>query len=210
MSEPVTFQALLHLKSSKRKETVKSGVKTRDMHEKRFDGEIGRLRAPERVERLEIERVVGYCLEATDFKNVLDVGTGSGLFAEAFWRRGLEVSGIDANPEMIPAARQFVPKGSFREATAEALPYPDASFDLVFLGLVLHESDEPIQALQEAWRVTRNRVCILEWPYRDQEFGPPMADRIKPEEMTGLIHEAGFSKWESQALSNTAIYRLTK
>jgi SAM-dependent methyltransferase len=180
------------------------------MHEKCFDGEIGRLRTPERVERLEVERVASYCLEGTDFKNVLDIGTGSGLFAEAFWRGGLEVSGIDANPEMIPAARQFVPKGSFREATAEALPYPNASFDLVFLGLVLHESDEPLKVLQEAQRVTRNRVCILEWPYHDQEFGPPMTDRIKPEEMIQLIREAGFSKWESQALSNTTIYRLTK
>jgi SAM-dependent methyltransferase len=180
------------------------------MHEKRFDGEIERLRAPARVERLEVERVSTYCLEAAVLKDALDVGTGTGLFAEAFSERGLKVSGVDANPEMIAAARQFVPKGSFREATAEALPYPNASFDLVFFGLVLHESDDPLKALQEAWRVTRNRVCILEWPYRDEEIGPPLAHRIKPEELTHLIHEAGFSQWEMQALSHTVVYRLTR
>ena len=48
--------------------------------------------------------------------------------------------------EMIAAAQRFVPEGDFREASAEALPYPDNSFDLVFLGLLLHESDEPGKA----------------------------------------------------------------
>ena len=178
------------------------------MNEKRFDGEIGRLRAPERLKRLEVERVITFCLEGAIFKNVLDVGTGTGLFAEAFLERGLEVAGIDANPKMISAARQFVSKGDFREATAEALPYPNAAFDLVFLGLVLHESDDPLKALQEAWRVTRNRVCILEWPYREEESGPPLAHRINPEELTYLFQKAGFLHWEFQAFSNTVGYRL--
>jgi ubiquinone/menaquinone biosynthesis C-methylase UbiE len=132
------------------------------MHEKRFDGAVEWLRAPERVARLEVERVVSLCLESADLKSVLDVGVGSGLFAEAFVQRGLEVAGVDVNPEMIAAARQFVPQGDFREATAEALPYPEGSFDLVFFGLLLHESDEPLDVLQEARRVSRQRVCILE------------------------------------------------
>ena len=76
-------------------------------------------------------------MEAADLKSVLDVGVGSGLFAEAFAQHGLEVAGVDVNPEMIVAAKRFVPKGDFRESTAEALPYPDASFDLVFFGLAL-------------------------------------------------------------------------
>ena len=130
------------------------------MHEKRFEGDIDRLRAPERVERLEVERVVDLCLENGKFHSILDIGTGSGLFAEAFSRRGLEVSGVDSNPEMLVAARRYMPKGGFREGTAEVLPYPDGSFDFVFLGLVLHESDEPLKALTEARRVGRNRVGI--------------------------------------------------
>ena len=178
------------------------------MHEKRFEGDIARLRAPERVERLEVERVVDLCLETGDVSRVLDVGTGTGLFAESFSKRGLEVSGVDANPEMVIAARQFVPTGDFREGTAEALPYPDGSFDLAFLGFVLHESDEPLKALQEVQRVARQRVCILEWPYRDQSFGPPLAHRLKPEDLADLFRKAGFRKWKGTDLSNTAFYRL--
>jgi ribosomal protein L11 methylase PrmA len=59
------------------------------MHEKRFEGDIDRLRTPERVERLDVERVVDLCLEKVKVHSVLDVGTGSALFAESFSKRGL-------------------------------------------------------------------------------------------------------------------------
>ncbi|MBE3039541.1 MAG: methyltransferase domain-containing protein, partial [Chloroflexi bacterium] len=166
------------------------------MHEKRFEGDIDRLRAPERVERLEVERVTNLFLECGATGIVLDVGTGTGLFAEAFSRRGLEVTGMDANPEMLAAASRYVPKGDFREGTAEALPYPDDSFDFVFLGLVLHESDEPLKALKEARRVARQRVGILEWPYQDGAFGPPLAHRLNPEDLANLFQKVGFRKWK--------------
>ena len=178
------------------------------MHEKRFEGSPDRLRSAERVERLEVQRVTTLCLEGQQLRSVLDVGTGSGLFAEAFSQCGLSVAGMDANPEMLVAARQFVPKGDFREGTAELLPYLDGSFDLVFLGLVLHESDDPLKALQEAHRVARQRVGILEWPYREGVFGPPLAHRLNPEELAGLFQQAGFRNWKVSELSNTVFYGL--
>jgi len=178
------------------------------MHEKRFEGDIARLRAPERVERLEVERVVDLCLEGKANPTVLDVGMGSGLFAEAFSRRGMDVAGVDINPEMLISALEFVPKGNFRTGTAEALPYRDGSFEIVFLGFVLHESDEVIKVLSETHRVTRRSVCILEWPYRDQPFGPPLAHRLDPEKLAGLFQKAGFQKWKVTDLSNTILYQL--
>lgn len=178
------------------------------MHEKRFEGDVARLRTQERIQRLEVDRVTELCLAGEEISRVLDVGTGTGLFAESFSKHGLEVSGVDANLEMLPSARQYVPKATFREGTAEALPYPDGSFDLVFLGLVLHEADDPLKALTEARRVTGKRVCILEWPYRDQPFGPPLSDRVKPEKLAGWIQKAGFRKWKSTDLANTIFYQL--
>jgi SAM-dependent methyltransferase len=175
------------------------------VHEKRFEGDIAKLRASERVERLDVERVTALCLEGGGIASVLDIGTGTALFAESFSKCGLQVSGVDANPEMLVAAREFVPMGDFRKGTAEALPYPDGSFDLVFLGLVLHESDEPLKALQEAHRVARKRVCILEWPYRDGAFGPPLAHRLNPEELVDLFQRAGFRKWKVTDLTNTTL-----
>jgi SAM-dependent methyltransferase len=178
------------------------------MHEKRFEGDISRLRSPERVERLEVKRVVGLCLENDQVDSALDVGTGTGLFAEAFAGHGLTVAGIDVNPEMLVSARDLVPNGDFRTGTAEALPYPDRSFDLVFLGLVLHEADDSLKALKEALRVARKRVGILEWPYREQSFGPPLAHRLNPEDLAGLFKKAGFRKWQRTDLSNIVLYLL--
>lgn len=54
------------------------------MHEKRFSGGLERLRSQERVERLEVPRVIQLCLEGENYTSMLDVGTGSGLFAEGF------------------------------------------------------------------------------------------------------------------------------
>ncbi|MBP1703805.1 MAG: Methyltransferase type 11 [Chloroflexi bacterium] len=178
------------------------------MHEKQFDGAVERLRSPERVVRLEVERVADLCLESGGFKTVLDVGVGSGIFAEAFSRRGLVVAGVDINPQMVTAARQFVPQGDFREAPAEALPYPDGSFDLVFMGLLLHESDEPRKVLQEARRVTCRQVCILEWPYLEEEFGPPLAHRLKPADIAEMSRQAGFARLETVQLNHLVLYRL--
>jgi ubiquinone/menaquinone biosynthesis C-methylase UbiE len=178
------------------------------MHEKRFSGDIDRLRSAERVERLEVERVIQLCLEGGSFKGVLDVGTGSGLFAEGYSRGNLDVTGIDANYEMLPAARGYIHLGKFLQAIAEALPFTSKSFDLAFYGLVLHEMDDPLRALQAARHVSRKRVCLLEWPYREQPFGPPMEDRFSPARLKELFKEAGFARWERIGLKNTDLYRL--
>lgn len=179
------------------------------MHEKRFKDDIARLRSSNRLERLEVPRVVDLCLEEATFRTVLDVGTGSGVFAEAFAGRGLQVSGVDANPDMLEAARFYTPNGDFKEGVAENLPDPDRSFDLVFLGLVLHETDDPLKALGEARRTACRRVCVLEWPYLEEEFGPPLADRMDPETLTGLAHKAGLEKVETLHLSKLVLYRFT-
>ncbi len=179
------------------------------MHEKRFSGGVERLRSKERVERLEVPRVIRLCLEGDNYNSVLDAGTGSGLFAEEFAERGLRVTGIDAEFRMLPVARSFIPHGKFLKATAEALPFTDKSFDLAFYGLVLHEADDPLALLRAARRVSRKRVCVLEWPYAEQTFGPPLDDRLSPDVLENMFLQAGFSSWKCDHLENVDLYRLT-
>ncbi|MDR3577615.1 MAG: class I SAM-dependent methyltransferase [Anaerolineaceae bacterium] len=179
------------------------------MHERRFNRAIERLRDPERIARLEVERVTALAVENLgEVKSVLDVGMGSGVFAEQFAARGLQVSGLDANPEMLPAAQHYVPSGSFHEGTAEKLPFPDGSFDLVFMGLLLHETDDPLDAIKEAHRVALKRLTILEWPDEDQPIGPPRQDRLSFEKISSLAKAAGFQQVEQIRLENLSLYRL--
>lgn len=176
------------------------------MHERRFEGDIQHLRDPQRLERLEVSRVIDLCLKGIEAHSLLDIGTGSGLFAEGFAKRGLSVAGIDANREMVEAAREFVPEGDFRQAEAESLPYPDEAFDLAFMGVLLHEADEPVKALSEARRVARMRVAVLEWPYREDEFPPPSAHRLSPEKVAALAQSAGLGEPDTYELSHTILY----
>ena len=177
------------------------------MHERRFH-DVGRLRTPERIKLLEVEQVVKLILENTNVKNVLDVGTGSGLFAEEFSRHGLEITGIDVNENMLEAARKHLPQGNFKYGLAEDIPLPDDSFDLVFLGVVLHETDDLNKALNEAKRVSKQRVAILEWPYTEGVYGPPLEHRIKPELLDSLIKECGFKEYEKIPLKNIELHLL--
>ena len=179
------------------------------MHERRFHGEVERLRAPQRFALLEVERVVDLCLEGIQAMTVLDVGTGSGIFAEAFSKRGIELTGIDPNPEMLKAAKEFVPTGTFLQGTVEGIPSKDKSFDLVFLGHVLHETDNLISALSESKRVTKKKVCTLEWPYKQEESGPPLEHRLKVEDVLAAAKQVGFSSMETIQLQHMVFFRFT-
>jgi ubiquinone/menaquinone biosynthesis C-methylase UbiE len=179
------------------------------MHERRFNREMERLRDPQRIARLEVKRVVELALEnLTQALSALDVGTGTGVFAEQFAARGLQVCGLDANPAMLPAAQQYVPSGIFQEGEAEKLPFTDAAFDLVFMGLLLHETDDTLAALSEAHRVARQRLAILEWPDEDQPVGPPRQHRLAFEKITALAKQAGFKGVRQVRLEILVLYLL--
>ncbi len=178
-------------------------------HDRRFQGQADRLRAPDRLARMEVPRVAALSMEGIAVQSVLDIGTGTGVFAEAFAAQGLAVTGIDVNAELLEVARQTVPTAWFKQAPVEQIPFADRSFDLAFLGHVLHEADNPVAALKEAHRVARRRVAILEWPYRPEEKGPPLEHRLKPEVVADLARQAGFHDVETMHLESMDFYRLT-
>lgn len=178
-------------------------------HGHRFPGSPDALRTPQRMALLDVSHVVDLCLEGVSVTSVLDVGTGSGVFAEEFLKHGLHLTGIDVNPDMIVAARQYAPSGQFQEAPADALPFADGSFDLVFLAHVLHEVSNPVRALEEARRVARERVVVLEWPYRSEEFGPPLEHRLRDEDVVTFARDAGLNLGDSVALEHMTLYRFS-
>ncbi len=177
-------------------------------HERRFSGEADRLRRPERVALLEVERVIELSIENLRVKTLLDVGTGTGIFAEAFAKHKIRVTGIDPNTELLEIARTVLPDAEFLKGTAEDIPFPDESFDLVILIHVLHETDDMFKALFEVKRVARKRVVVLEWPYIEEEQGPPLHHRLKPEDIEKVASKAGF-QIEKFKLKHMEFYRLT-
>jgi ubiquinone/menaquinone biosynthesis C-methylase UbiE len=174
---------------------------------KQFRSAIEKLRSPKRLERLEVERAVKLCLDGIKVESMLDVGTGSGVFAEAFMPMVDEITGIDTNPEMIAVAKEYAPTAKFQEGAAESMPLADDEVDLVFLGHVLHESDEPLTVLLEAKRCAKKRVGVLEWPYQEEKKGPSIEERIKPDEIIEMAQKVGFQDIEEIQLSHMVLYR---
>lgn len=190
--------------------TCPSRVRSRLMNDDKIFRNIERLREPRRLALLETERVVPLCLQGPGVEKVLDIGTGSGVFAELFSRLGLDVTGIDLQEPMLEAARSFVPKAHFQAADSDALPFGDDSFDLCFLSLVLHETKHPRRTLREAHRVCAKRTAVLEWPYAEQDFGPPLKDRLKSEEVLLMGNSSGFSQVTTIPLEHLTLFLFDK
>jgi SAM-dependent methyltransferase len=83
----------------------------------------------------------------------LDLGCGEGRVARDLAAQGHRVTGIDASPTMLAAARQADPAGQYTLADAASLPFPDASFDVVVAYNSLMDVDDMAAAVAQAARV---------------------------------------------------------
>ena len=96
---------------------------------------------------------------APDGLHVLDVGCGGGLLAEEFARLGCSVMGVDPSEESVAAARMHAAGQGlaigYQCALGEALPFGDASFDVVYCCDVLEHVNEVRQVIAETARVLR-------------------------------------------------------
>ncbi len=88
-------------------------------------------------------------------ESVLDVGCGSGAYFPYYRQKGARVTALDVSPRMIAAARQRRVDERLLLGAATALPFADASFDVVFANHVLFFVEDVPAALRECHRVLR-------------------------------------------------------
>jgi SAM-dependent methyltransferase len=113
------------------------------------------------IGRREAELVVE-TLQPRAGESLLDVGCGTGFFTRTLASAaGGRVTGVDINPEWVEYARGRDAGGaSYEVADARALPYPNASFDLVVSIAALCFIEEDAVAAREIVRVARRRFAI--------------------------------------------------
>lgn len=99
---------------------------------------------------------------------ILDVGCGTGelLSRLAAKHPGVTLAGLDPVPEMLAMAKaKLSDQIDLRVGWANALPWPDASFDVVVSCNMFHYITHPVDAIKEMERVLApsGRLVITDW-----------------------------------------------
>lgn len=147
-------------------------------------------------------------LPRRDYPRVLDLGCGTGglLAAMADEHPTATYCGLDLSSAMLGRARtRLSPQILLLAGSADSLPFPSSTFDLVVSVSVLHFWLDPAVCLKEIHRVLRNggdlvitdwcddfvacRVC--DWYLR--RFNAAHVQTYTLDECKGLLSQAGFS-----------------
>ncbi len=152
----------------------------------------------------------------------LDVGCGNGAFTEVLIARcsPASVIGVDPSEGQLAYARgrPGAKRAEFRLADAQALPFPDKSFDAATMALVLVFIPDPVKAARELARVVRpgGVVATYMWDFpdgfppaplaaamKDLGLAPPQRPNVeasKRDAMRALWQEGGLTAIESEVI----------
>jgi ubiquinone/menaquinone biosynthesis C-methylase UbiE len=122
-------------------------VSLREDEERQEGGRLDRLR-----------RVLGGDMHG----RILNVGCGTGGFNVVAEAAGLRTVGVDADPEAIAicALKREKAGGAFVRAAAERLPFPDATFDVVYCFSAIEHVESVEETVAEMVRVARPRGLV--------------------------------------------------
>ncbi len=153
---------------------------------------------------------------------ILDVGCGRGFLLQKLSKRvesGAKLFGIDISPKLVEIAKSNNPEADIQVGDAEALPYPDNSFNFVFMTEALEHMLDFSKALSEIRRVLRPRgILVVTVPNRDwasYDFYDKMRNHaLQPvddhyfrfDEISGLLKDASLHVVSYRGLDNLYYY----
>ncbi len=133
----------------------------------------------------------------------IDLGCGFGFFAlpaaKIVGPKGL-VCGIDIDNEALEKLREKATEADLRniqvrEAHAEEASLCDRCADIAFIGIALHDFEDPLKVLKNAKSALKphGRLVNVDWKKKPTPFGPPLEIRFSEKEASSLIMRAGFA-----------------
>lgn len=107
-------------------------------------------------EQLKKAMIIAEQIRPREDELLLDVGCGPASYLELF---GCIKFGVDPSIKLLKKAKQET-EGIFIQAKAEALPFPDKSFDYVISVTAVHNFDDIKKGLLEINRVSKGYVVL--------------------------------------------------
>jgi ubiquinone/menaquinone biosynthesis C-methylase UbiE len=113
-----------------------------------------------------ITRAVRHLAEQVKPRRILDLGCGTGRSLDGLPPDSCPAArcvGLDLSAGMLTQARAYRPQAHFVQATADALPFADESFDLIFSLHAFHHFPDPRRVIREAFALLRpgGRFAVL-------------------------------------------------
>jgi len=164
---------------------------------------------------LEKTEDVAAALEGLDLPagaEALDVATGAGHTAFFLARAGLRVTASDLTPGMLERVREGAAERGLdvqtRQHSAEALPYPDGTFDLVTCRVAPHHFSSPGDFVSESARVLKPEGWFVvidgtvpddspeaeAWLHEVEKLRDPSHNRlIPPREWRAMCEQSGLA-----------------
>jgi ubiquinone/menaquinone biosynthesis C-methylase UbiE len=173
-----------------------------------------------RSDRVFREQLIGLAHLAAG-ESVLDIGCGTGtlaIVAKGHVGATGKVFGIDASPAMIARATSKAAKTgidvAFKTAVAEALPFPEAQFDVVVSTLMLHHLPRKVrqQCAREIRRVLKpqGRVLVVDFAHAEPKSGFlahfHRHGHVDPRDIVALLEEAQLRRIESGPVGISSLH----
>jgi SAM-dependent methyltransferase len=157
---------------------------------------LARLNDPARLDLIPPDALWA-ALDMPIAETIVEIGAGTGLYAEQFAKRcpGAVIYAADIEPSMVEYMSNH--RGSVVPLLAEesAVPLPSGEADAVVMINVHHELVDPAATYREAGRLLRPGGVVLSCDWAPgADGGPPQEVRATGDGIRRLLTEAGFAQ----------------
>lgn len=176
-----------------------------------------RLLSEEREAALQPEKLLRD-LGLSEGMTFADIGCGPGFFtipaAKIVGEHGHALA-ADIQGEMLSTVRSRALEHGLSnvrivKTNDREIPIAPGSCDYVLLAFTLHEIEHRASFLHRAARTLKpgGRMIIIEWDKAEGPIGPPLEDRITPEELAADAQAAGLRQMEERTLASDQYLRV--
>ncbi len=169
---------------------------------------IARLRSPERLEYFHPDRI-WEVLEPTEITTLIDIGAGVGYLTLPFASRypKATVYGCDILEGMVgllqaDAAERRLDNVHSLVMQPASVALPNDTADIIVMGQLHHELDDPDGLMAECKRLLRpgGTIAIIDWADADNGKSPPAGRRVPVSAMRAQLESAGFNRIETHTV----------